>query len=94
MGSSVDFQLLAETDDDVGYGRTQMPPILRAFEFATHPRVLMIGIPLAFAVSASVQARAHAVGVDLLQFSSRGPFSMLAFHHGITTLSMYIYGPA
>lgn len=32
-----------------GYGRTQMPPILRAFEFATHPRVLMIGIPLAFA---------------------------------------------
>lgn len=28
-----------------------MPPVLRAFELATHPRVLMIGIPLAFAVS-------------------------------------------
>ncbi|CAM9143907.1 unnamed protein product [Ascophyllum nodosum] len=28
-------------------GRTQMPPILRAFEFATHPRVLMVGLPLA-----------------------------------------------
>lgn len=28
-----------------------MPPILRAFELATHPRVLMVGIPVAFVVS-------------------------------------------
>eukprot|EP00752_Nemacystus_decipiens_P005240 g4756.t1 len=28
-------------------GHTQMPPILRAFEFVTHPRVLMVGIPIA-----------------------------------------------
>ena len=32
-------------------GHTQMPPILRAFELATHPRVLMVGIPVALVVS-------------------------------------------
>lgn len=32
-------------------GPTPMPPILRAFEFATHPRVLMVGIPVACVVS-------------------------------------------
>ncbi|CAM9106326.1 unnamed protein product [Pylaiella littoralis] len=28
-------------------GHTPMPPILRAFEFFTHPRVIMVGVPLA-----------------------------------------------
>lgn len=48
--------LLVEYRDGVIFaarGNPQMPPILRAFELATHPRVLMVGIPIACVVSVS-----------------------------------------